>query len=125
MPRLAPVDGTGVAARLARLPVGTSYVRYRGRRWVAVRSVAAGGRVERLWAEELGGRAFVSANLYLTGDGERLRPCEMPEAVVLDFLDSWEPWPDPVPPAPRREEVTSRTPAARARGRRGSPRSTR
>lgn len=93
------MDGPRVAARLARLPVGTSYVRYRGRRWVAVRTVEVGGRVEKLWAEELGGRAHVSANLYLTGDGERLRPCEMPAAEVLDFLDGWRPWSGPPGPA--------------------------
>lgn len=39
-----------------------------------------------VYAEELGGRDVVSANLYLTGDRPQLRPCEMPAEKVLDFL---------------------------------------
>ncbi len=79
----------GVAALLARLPEGTSEVRYRGRRWSVTRTVLLHGRVEKLWAEELGGTAYVSANLYLASSGERFRPCEMPDEVVLDFLRGW------------------------------------
>lgn len=78
-----------VAALLAQLPVGSSDVLYRGRRWSVTRTVQQGGRVEKVWAEELGGRGVVSANLYRTGDGDRFRPCEMPAEVVLDFLHGW------------------------------------
>ncbi len=81
----------GVAELLARLPVGTSQVRYQGRRWSVTRTVQQDGRVEKLWAEELGGRASVSANLYLAASGERFRPCEMPADVVLAFLRGWAP----------------------------------
>lgn len=81
----------GVADLLARLPVGYSEVRYRGRRWSVTRTVQQDGRVEKLWAEELGGRHVVSANLYRASTGDRFRPCEMPAAVVLDFLAGWSP----------------------------------
>ncbi len=37
-------------------------------------------------AEELGGGDYVSLNLYRTGRGARLRPCEMTEAKVVDFV---------------------------------------
>ncbi|MFC3687189.1 peptide methionine sulfoxide reductase [Aquipuribacter hungaricus] len=83
--------GPGVADLLARLPVGHSEVRYRGRRWSVTRTVQQHGRVEKLWAEELGGRGVVSANLYRGATGDRFRPCEMPAAVVLDFLTGWSP----------------------------------
>ena len=79
---------------LAALPTGYSEVLYRGRRWAVTRSVQQGGRVEKLWAEELGGRGVVSANLYRPPTGEQLRPCEMPESVVLHFLTGWTPLPD-------------------------------
>ena len=29
---------------------------------------------------------MISANVYRTGSGEVLKPCEMPAAKVLDFL---------------------------------------
>ena len=56
------------------------------------------GRVEKVYAEELGGTGVVSANLYLPRaaadpSDEQLRPCEMPAADVLDFLRHWEPLP--------------------------------
>ncbi|MFC5381634.1 peptide methionine sulfoxide reductase [Aquipuribacter nitratireducens] len=80
-----------VLARLARIPEGTSRVRYRGRTWSVTRTVQQGGRVQKLWGEELGGTGVVSANIYVTSGGERFRPCEMPAATVVAFLDGWEP----------------------------------
>lgn len=85
-----------VADLLARLPEGWSEVRYRERRWGVSRTRQAAGRIEKVYAEELGGTGVVSANLYLPGgtDSERdeqFRPCEMPAADVLDFLNGWEP----------------------------------
>ncbi|WP_157970515.1 hypothetical protein [Nakamurella deserti] len=56
---------------------------YRGRRYGVSRTWAAGGRVQKLYAEELGGTDVISANLY---DGDRLQPCEMPAAKVLAFV---------------------------------------
>lgn len=80
-----------VAELLGRLPVGSSDVLYRGNRWTVTRTVLQDGQVEKLWAEELGGREVVSANLYRAGSGDRFRPCEMPAAVVIDFLTGWRP----------------------------------
>jgi hypothetical protein len=88
---------------LARLPEGWTAVRYRGRRWGVTRTRRAAGRIEKVYAEELGGTGVVSANVYRPADGsvggsaERLRPCEMPAADVLDFLRGWEPVDDARP----------------------------
>ncbi|MDN7120947.1 peptide methionine sulfoxide reductase [Nocardioides sp. ChNu-153] len=91
---------TPVADLVARLPRGASTVRYGGRAWAVSVASYAGGRSLKLWAEELGGTAFVSANVYLGADGETFRPCEMPAAEVLAFLRGWEPGPGgPVLPA--------------------------
>ena len=48
-----------------------------------------GGRVITLYAEELGGRDLVSANVYLTDSAELLKPCEIPADTVLSFLAGW------------------------------------
>jgi hypothetical protein len=79
------------AALFDRVPDGWSEVIYAGRRYSVTRSVAAEGRALAVYAEELGGRDVVSANLYLTADGPQLRPCEMPAAKVIDFLAGFEP----------------------------------
>ncbi len=76
-------DPSDLAALFARIPQGWSVAQYRGRRYGVTRTVHAGGRAQKIYAEELAGRDVVSANLY--GDAE-LRPCEMPTEKVLDFL---------------------------------------
>ena len=72
---------------LERFPPGWSVARYAGRRWAVTRTVRVGGRQQSVYAEELGGTAIVSANVYAPRDGEALlRPCEMSAERVLDFL---------------------------------------
>ena len=84
-------DGTDLASLFLRVPIGWSEVIYEGRRYGVTRSVAADGRAWAIYGEELGGRDVISSNLYLTADGQRLRPCEMPAAKVVDFLAGLEP----------------------------------
>jgi hypothetical protein len=65
-------------------------VTFRGRPYGLTRSDTAGGRASKVYAEELGGRDVVSANVYRTSHGVELRSCEMPDATVLAFLQGWE-----------------------------------
>ena len=44
------------------------------------------GNSQKLVAEELGGSDYISLNLYRLTSGTRLKPCEMPEAKVVDFV---------------------------------------
>ena len=65
-----------------------------GRRYAVTVARSADGRRHRLWAEELGGPDRVSLNLFVLGDGRAaLRPCEMPEAKVIDFVLGYRPDP--------------------------------
>ena len=62
---------------------GTAY----GARWRVTKTVMAGGRSQKLEAEELGGQGYISFNLYrLAGGAALLKPCEMPAQKVIDFL---------------------------------------
>ncbi len=72
-----------VAALFSRLPEGWSEMTYLDRHYGVTRIVLANGRIQKLYAEELGGTNVISANLY---DGENLRPCEMPASKVVEFL---------------------------------------
>ena len=80
-----------LSALFARLPEGWSEVEYDGRRWGVTRTVHGDGRSESVLAEELGGVDLVSANLYRLDGRAVLKPCEMPEAKVLDFLERLAP----------------------------------
>ncbi|WP_442488886.1 hypothetical protein [Halomonas litopenaei] len=71
---------------LERLPEGYSEVSYRGRRYAMTRRTFNRGRSLKVFARELGGNDVVSLNGYLTARGWQLKPCEMSEHKVLDFL---------------------------------------
>lgn len=70
-----------------RIPVGYSVVNYNDRTYGVTHSEHAGGKSHKVYAEELGGTDFISANLYLGGTEEHFRPCEMPAAKVVAFLE--------------------------------------
>jgi hypothetical protein len=79
-----------LAALLERVPEGWTSVVFEGRRYGLSRVTRAAGRSLSVFAEELGGPDVVSANVYRTSDGNLLKPCEMPAARVLDFLEGWQ-----------------------------------
>lgn len=78
-----PAPAVTVGELFRRIPEGWSVMTFGGRRFGVARTTVAGGRAQKLYAEELGGTDIVSANLY---DGVRLQPCEMPAARVLAFV---------------------------------------
>jgi hypothetical protein len=71
------------------VPEGWTLVGYAGRSYGLRRTSRARGRSISIFAEELGGSDVVSTNVYRTAGGDLLRPCEIPAATVLAFLDGW------------------------------------
>lgn len=55
-------------------------------RYGITRTTFTQGRSYKVYAKALGGTDFISLNWYRTAQGERLKPCEMPEAKVVAFL---------------------------------------
>lgn len=72
--------------RLKALAPGYQEVSYRGRRYGLTRQDFNQGRSLKVYAEELGGSDFISFNLYYLREQAQLKPCEMPDEKVLDFL---------------------------------------
>ena len=69
------------------LPTGGYGGTYQGRRYRITKTQMAAGRSPKLEAEELGGNDYISFNLYRLASGQALlKPCEMPEAKVVDFV---------------------------------------
>lgn len=106
-----PTGTPDISALFARIPVGWSVRENEGRRYGVTRTVSAGGRIEKIFAEELGGTDVISANLYLGG---RFRPCEMPTEKVLAFLRHSTPY-------HRRDTPPRRGASAALRGARVQP----
>jgi hypothetical protein len=73
-------------AALDLIPPGYSEGLYQGRRYGMQKTLHAGGKGLKFFARELGGTDFVSLNLYRLASGDLLKPCEMPEAKVREFL---------------------------------------
>ena len=69
------------------LPTGGYGGTYQGRRYRITKTQMAAGRSQKLEAEELGGSDYISFNLYRLATGQALlKPCEMPEEKVVDFV---------------------------------------
>jgi len=71
---------------LNKIKEGYSEGIYNSKRYGITKTVFNNGKSTKLYAEELGGNDFVSLNYYLTKSKELLKPCEMPEKKVIDFL---------------------------------------
>lgn len=71
---------------LDHLPEGYSTGQFQGRRYRIEKTTHSGGRSVKLYARDLGGPDFISLNLYHLTSGDRLKPCEMPEAKVRAFV---------------------------------------
>ncbi len=72
--------------KLLLVPIGYSTGSFHGKTYGLSRSSFNDGRSHKFFAEELGGTDFISLNLYETQNGLQLKPCEMPERKVIDFL---------------------------------------
>lgn len=74
------------------LPVGGYGGTYQGRRYRVTKAQMSNGRSQKLEAEELGGSDYISFNLYRLATGQALlKPCEMPESKVVDFVIGLQP----------------------------------
>jgi hypothetical protein len=84
------IEGDGLAAFTAsvdRIPDGYGEGSFDDRRYGVTLDASADRRRRWLYAEELGGTDRISFNLFALSDGRlALRPCEMPEAKVVDFV---------------------------------------
>ena len=72
--------------KLSALPDGANDVVYQGKRYLLRKETLFRGRLVKLYAEELGGNDIVSGNYYPTIKTGTLKPCEMSERKVIDFV---------------------------------------
>lgn len=71
---------------LETIPEGWSRTTLAGDAWGVRRSTHAGGKVISVTAERLGGTEQLGANVWITSEGPILRPCEVPEEKIMEFL---------------------------------------
>lgn len=76
------------------LPTGYSEGHFKGRRYGVRKEISKDARRGSLVANELGGNDYISLNFYRLSSGTtKLKPCEMPEAKVIEFVIGFAPEP--------------------------------
>jgi len=72
--------------KLLELKDGSYDVFYEDKRYLLSKKTELKGKLIKLYADELGDNDFISLNYYSEiGDG-LLKPCEMPQEKVIDFV---------------------------------------
>lgn len=88
---IAELDAGTLLHQITAWPEGYREGAYGGRRWGVTLTRSAGGATTTLYARELGGPDFVSANFYRLAAGAAARPCEMPLEKVVRFVYGFSP----------------------------------
>ena len=76
--------------RILAIPVGYSRVKYKNSKYGISRKDFTFGKAIKIYAEELGGTNIISFNYYYTQKKNYLKPCEMSQEKVKDFLFGFE-----------------------------------
>lgn len=79
-----------IESQISDIPDGYSVWSFRKKKYGITKTVFNDGKSVKVYAEELGGKDIVSFNFYMTSSKARLKPCEMPEQKVMDFLSGIE-----------------------------------
>jgi len=73
---------------LAAIPEGASRRCWQGRPYITSKQTLQDGRLVKLYAEALDAKDHVSFNLYRLEKSDELRPCEMSDQKVIDFVQN-------------------------------------
>ncbi len=80
------MNETEFYTKLLALPNGANDVFYIGKRYLLIKETLLDSKLIKLYAKELGGNDIVSGNYYPTMKDGMLKPCEMSDAKVIDFV---------------------------------------
>jgi hypothetical protein len=80
------MNETEFYTKLLALPNGANDVTYLNKRYLLRKETLLEGKLLKVYAEELGGNEVVSGNYYPSMKGGMLKPCEMSDKKVIDFV---------------------------------------
>ena len=80
------MNKTEFYTKLLALPNGANDVRYLTKRYLLRKETLLKGKLIKVYAEELGGNNIISGNYYPTIKSGLLKPCEMSDKKVIDFI---------------------------------------
>ena len=72
--------------KLLTLPDGANDLIYDNRRYLLRKETLLDGKLIKIYAEDLSANDIVSGNYYSSMKGGMLKPCEMSDKKVIDFV---------------------------------------
>lgn len=72
--------------KLQNFPLGSFYVHYKDSKYLVNKQLYSGKKIIKIYAKELKGNDIVSGNYFITIKNGLLKPCEMSDAKVIDFV---------------------------------------
>ena len=72
--------------KLLALPNGANNIFFKGQRYLLRKESLLEGKLIKIYAEDLASINIVSGNYYPTMKNGMLKPCEMSEVKVIDFV---------------------------------------
>lgn len=80
------MNETKFYSKLLALPNGANSVYYQNKRYLLRKETLLSGKLLKVYAEELGANDVVSGNYYPTMKSGMLKPCEMSDKKMIDFV---------------------------------------
>ena len=74
--------------KIVAIPEGTSRATFENRFYIVTKSIFNDGQSFKFFAEEAGGKDYVSLNVYKTTDRIYIKPCEQPILKSQNFLQN-------------------------------------
>ncbi len=75
-------------SKLLALDNGAYDVYYQQKRYLLRKETQLNAKLIKLYAQELGGKDFISLNYYPNIKDGLLKPCEMPKEKVISFIET-------------------------------------
>jgi hypothetical protein len=72
--------------KILSLPEGSFYCLYKDSKYVATKHLYSNKKIIKIYAKELKGNDIVSGNYFLTIKNGLLKPCEMSDEKVINFV---------------------------------------
>jgi len=80
------MNNTNFYKKLQVLPDGANYVLFNETRYLLRKDTLLNAKLIKIYAEALGANDVVSGNYYSTIKDGTLKPCEMSDKKVIDFV---------------------------------------
>ncbi len=72
--------------RIISFDDGSFYVLYKNSKYLVTKQIYSNAKIIKIYAEQLKGNNIVSGNYFLSIKGGLLKPCEMSDTKVIDFV---------------------------------------